>query len=98
MFALSQECHWAADLILEQIGPAFGQCLVTSGLFGSTWRSACDIDERDGQVVLAKRTDEGAGPGDHIRNGVDEWKIDDALLKVGDDQSGFGVERRKGHF
>jgi hypothetical protein len=29
---------------------------------------------------------------------VDEWKIDDALLKVGDDQSGFGVERRKGHF
>jgi hypothetical protein len=70
---------------------------MTSRFFRSTWRSARDIDEHDGQVAPAKRIDEGAGPCDHIRNGVDEWRTDDALLKVDDDRSGFGVERREGH-
>jgi hypothetical protein len=48
-------------------------------------------------MAPAKRIDEGAGLRDHICNGVDEWKTDDALLKVDDNQSGFGVERREGH-
>jgi hypothetical protein len=66
-------------------------------LFRPAWRSAHDIDEYDGQVEPAKRIDEGAGLRDHIRNGMDERRTDDALLKVDDDQSGFGVERREGH-
>jgi len=66
-------------------------------LFRSTRRSARDIHEHHGQMAPAKRLNEGGGPCDHIRNGVDERRTDDASLKVDDDQSGLGVERREGH-
>jgi hypothetical protein len=65
--------------------------------FRSTRRSARDIDEHEGQVAPAKRIVEGAGPCDHIRSGVEERRTDDALLKVDDGRSGFGIERREGH-
>jgi len=66
---------------------------MSSRSFRSARCTTRDINEHDGQVMPAKRIDEGAGLGDQIRNGVGQRNTDDALLKVDDDQGGFGVER-----
>src|SRR5580698_5087497 len=65
---------------------------MTSRLFRASGSTTCHINEYNWETMLPEGIDQRAGALDDTGDRVDRGRVDDALLKVDDDQCCFSVD------
>src|ERR1035438_9037663 len=76
----------------ESLGQHIGQRPMTSWLLRASGSTTCHIDEHNWETMLPEGIDQRTGALDDTGDRVDRGQVDDALLKVDDDQCCFSVD------
>ena len=94
-------CHYMVLWLLVQLGDEVGPTRLevtrSAWLLCPTRRTGGDIDENDGQAVLAKGCDQPDDLFHYTIHRVHGGERDNTLLEIDNDERGLGVEGSYGH-